>query len=372
MSLRSEFPIFEHSRYLNTCSLGTLARRSRARIDAYLDTWEARGAAAWYDDWWAALAELRRRYGQWIGAPGETVALHPNISSAIGVVAGALDYSTRPKVVVTDLDFPTVAYQWLAREAGGVEVEVVTSEDSVTIPLEKLMDAIDDRTALVATSHVFFSTGAILDVGAVARHAHARGALVLIDGYQAVGQIPVDVAASGVDFYVGGGLKWLLGGPGIAFLYVSPEHHASLVPSVTGWFAHRDQFAFDPLTLEFHDDARRFETGTPAMASVFCQLGGLDVLDEVGPDRVRAITRDLTRDLVAEARVTGLEPRLTTDPDDHSAIVVIPRTDPAADVARLGREGIVIDARPGHVRISPYFYNVRDDHRAAIEALTSD
>ena len=226
--MRSHFPIFERCRYLNTCSLGALSRRSRARVDAFLDTWEARGAPAWYDDWWAALEELRRRYGQWIGASSGTIALHPNISSAVGVVAGALEYRVRPKVVVTDLDFPTVAYQWLAKHGSGVEVEVVASEDGITVPLQKLLDAIDDRTVLVATSHVFFTTGAILDIDALVRHAHGCGASVLVDGYHAVGQIPVDVAELGVDFYVGGGLKWLLGGPG------QRESFACFAPLATG------------------------------------------------------------------------------------------------------------------------------------------
>lgn len=369
---RSHFPIFDRCRYLNTCSLGALSRRSRTRVDGYLDTWEARGAPAWYDEWWAALEELRSRYGRWIGGASGTIALHPSISSAVGVVAGTLEYRVRPKVVVTDLDFPTVAYQWLARQGSGVEVEVVSSEDGITVPLQKLVDAIDDRTVLVATSHVFFTTGAILDIDAVVRHAHGCGALVLVDGYHAVGQIPVDVARSGVDFYVGGGLKWLLGGPGIAFLYVSPNHEPPLAPSVTGWFAHRDQFSFDTRNLEFHDDARRFETGTPALAAVFSQLGGLDELDEAGSERLQSLTRDLTSDLIAVAQAAGLEPRHAPDMTEQSAIITIPRQHPADDVARLADQGIVVDARPGHVRISPYFYNVRDDHRAAIEALSRD
>lgn len=276
---RAEFPIFRHSIYLNSCSLGALSLRSRARVAEYLDLWDARGAAAWYDVWWEALAQLRERYGRLIGARGAEIALHPNISSALAAVAESLDYRRRPKVVVTGLDFPTVAYQWLAKRGEGVEVVVVESPDATRVPLEMVERAIDDRTVLLATSHVFFTSGAIQDARAVAELAHRRGALALVDGYQAAGQLPVDVKRLDVDFYCSGGLKWLLGGSGIAFLYVRPELISGLAPRTAGWFAHREQFRFDTRELRLHDDARRFETGTPPMMAVYAQLGGLDVIE---------------------------------------------------------------------------------------------
>ena len=189
---RAEFPIFRRSVYLNTCSLGPLSSRSRTRVNEYLDLWEQRGAAAWYDVWWEALASLRLRYGRLIGAPSGSIALHPNISTALTAVAESLDYRLRPRVVVTSLEFPTVPYQWLAK-TGQVEVVVVESPDGVTVPLERIERAVDGKTALVATSHVFFTSGAIQDIRAVASIAHRRGALLLVDGYHATGQIPVDV-----------------------------------------------------------------------------------------------------------------------------------------------------------------------------------
>jgi kynureninase len=367
--LRDEFPIFRHAIYLNSCSLGALSRRSRARVSEYLDLWERRGAAAWYDVWWAALGELRGRYARLVGAEAADVALHPNISSALSAVAEALDYRTRPKVVVTSLDFPTIAYQWLAKTGEGVEVEVVESPDGVQVPLERIERAVDDRTALMATSHVFFTSGAIQDVAALAGIAHRKGALLLVDGYQAAGQLPVDVRRLDVDFYCAGGLKWLLGGSGIAFLYVRPELAGELAPRTTGWFAHRDQFRFDPRRLVPHDDARRFEAGTPAMAAVYAQLGGLDVLDEVGTLEVRRATTALTEDLIEQARGAGLAPSVAATPEARSAIVMLPSADPAGDVRRLGDAGIIVDARPGYVRVSPYFYNVPDDHLALVELL---
>src|SRR2546428_1583257 len=214
---RSEFPIFRDKTYLNTCSLGALGERPRRRAAEFLDLWQARGAAAWYDVWWTALADLRARYARVVGAaPGE-IALGPSMSVMLSAAAESLDYARRPSVIVTSLDFPTVAYQWLAKRARGVELVVVESPDQVSVPVEAIARAVDERTALVATSHVYFTSGAIQDIGAVAAAAHAKGALCLVDAYQSVGQVPVDVKAAGVDFLTAGGLKGLLGGAGIAF-----------------------------------------------------------------------------------------------------------------------------------------------------------
>jgi selenocysteine lyase/cysteine desulfurase len=366
---RAEFPIFRHSTYLNSCSLGALSTRSRARVNRHLDEWETRGAAAWYDTWWGALAELRAAYGRVVGAPEGTIALHPNISSALAAVAESLDYARRPKVIVTSLDFPTIAYQWLAKVPSGVKVELLQSPDGIRVPLEMYERAIDDRTALVATSHVFFTSGAIQDAGAIAALAHRRGALCLVDGYQAAGQLPVDVQALDVDFYCAGGLKWLLGGTGVAFLYARRSLVPSLAPRTAGWFGHREQFRFDPAHLELHDDARRLEAGTPALMPVYAQLGGLELIEEIGVERIRHETMALAEDLIDGARALGLRPKVAPDPAERSAIVMLPEADPHAVVRRLAEAGIVTDARPGHVRVSPFFYNVPDDHRALLEHL---
>jgi selenocysteine lyase/cysteine desulfurase len=367
---RSEFPIFERQVYLNSCSLGALSSRSRAKVGEFLSVWDARGAAAWYDVWWESLELLRDGYARVIGArPGE-IALHASISTATAVLAGALDYTTRPKVVTTELDFPTVAYQWLAKRSAGVEVEVVESPDGVTVPVEALTRAIDERTALVATSHVFFTTGAIQDIRVVADAAHAKGALCFVDAYQSVGQLPFDVHETGVDFLCAGGLKWLLGGPGIVFLYVREELTRRFTPTVTGWFAHARQFEFDRRSIEWHEDARRFEQGTPSLAAVYAQLGGLELIHEIGVHRIREVTQGLTEDLIGRARDAGLAPKVASTAEDRAAIVMIPSDDPAVAVARLASELVVADARPGHVRLSPFFYNVTDDNVQAIEVLT--
>ncbi len=366
---RADFPIFERQIYLNSCSLGALSRRSRERVQGFLDEWEQRGAPAWYDVWWERLAAVRAAYARAIGARADGVALHASISTATSVLASLLDYRKRPKVVTTDLDFPTVAYQWLARRPQGVELVIVRSPDGVTVPPELIARAVDARTALVATSHVYFTTGAIQDVRAVADSAHRHGARCYIDAYQSVGQVPVDVHAMDVDFLSGGGLKWLLGGPGIAFLYARQDLLPTLDPMVTGWFAHARQFDFDPHTLVRHADARRLEQGTPALAAVHAQLGGFEVLEAIGYARVQQVTAALAHDLVARARELGFRPNVAPDRNARSAIVMLPSPDPSAAVARLAERGIVVDARPGHVRLSPYFYNTVEDHVAALEAL---
>src|SRR6266508_788509 len=354
---RSEFPVFRDRIYLNTCSLGALGERARRKVTEFLDLWQARGAEAWYDVGWGAQAELRGRYAGIVGAAPTEIALAPSVSVALSSVAEALDYARRPKVVVTSLDFPTVAYQWLAKRPRGVELVVVESPDQVSVPVEAIAHAVDDRTALVATSHVYFTSGAIQDIRAVADLAHARGALCLVDAYQSVGQVPVDAHAAGVDFLTAGGLKWLLGGTGIVFLYVREELARHLEPTTAGWFGHRHQFAFDPHALEFHDDARRFELGTPALAAIYSQLGGLEYIEEIGVPKIREVTAALTEDLIGRAQVAGFAPRVAAQAAQRSAIVMLPMSDPPAAVRHLAEGGVVADARPGHVRLSPFFYN---------------
>jgi selenocysteine lyase/cysteine desulfurase len=366
---RSEFPIFRDRVYLNTCSLGALGERSRRKVAEFLDLWQSRGASAWYDVWWEALADLRTRYGRLVNAAATEIALAPSTSVALSAVAEALDYRRRPKIVTTSLDFPTVAYQWLAKARRGVEVVVVESPDRISVPVEAIARAVDQRTALVVTSHVYFTSGAIQDIKSVASAAHAQGALCLIDAYQSVGQIPVDVRATGVDFLTAGGLKWLLGGPGIVFLYVREELAQQLEPMVAGWFGHRDQFNFDPRSLTFHDDARRFELGTPALAAIYAQRGGLEYIEEIGVPAIREVTAALTEDLIARARAAGFAPLVAAEPAARSAIVMLPVPDPAASVRHLAADGVIADARPGHVRLSPFFYNVQDDHARATERL---
>jgi kynureninase len=364
---RAEFPILAHTNYLNSCSLGALSRRALARIAEFHQQWHDYGASAWYELWLGRLAELRTRVAAMIGASPDELALAHSTSAALASIASALDYRRRPRVVVADLDFPTIAYQWLVRP--DVEIVRVPSDDDATIDLARFEDAVDERTACIATSHVFFTTGAIQDVRALAEIAHRKGALCIVDGYQSAGQLPIDVLAAGVDVFVTGPLKWLLGGPGLAYLYVRGERIAELTPTIAGWFGARDQFAFDITRFEFRDDARRFELGTPALPTVHSALGGQEIIDEVGLPAIRARNAALTEHFLARAADVGLRVRCAARAEQRSAIIMVAQDDPAATVARMADERIIVDSRPGYVRVSPHFYNTHAEMDTAIDAL---
>ncbi len=366
---RGEFPGLEQSTYLNTCSLGQLSRRSRCAVDEFMDLWTRYGASAWYELWLGELADTRARFARLINAEPHEVAVLPSVSVALSVVGSSLDFSQRPEVVVTDMDFPTIPYQWRARERDGARLRLLESPDRTTVPVDAFADAIGRQTALVATSHVFFTSGWIQDVAAITELAHEHGALSLFDGYQAAGQIPVDVKASNVDVYISGGLKWLLGGPGIVYMYVREDLIEQLEPTTTGWFASSDMFAFDPERFEMADDARRFEPGTPATAAVYAGNAGLSIIEEVGVDAIRARTKVLVADLVQRLRGAGLEPRIPTELDRHAGIVMLPVEEPAAVVKALKKQNIIIDYRPGAIRISPYFYNTEEENRRLVDAV---
>ncbi|MGH2404358.1 MAG: aminotransferase class V-fold PLP-dependent enzyme, partial [bacterium] len=319
--------------------------------------------------WWETMGALRARCAQAVGADPDEIALFPSITAALIAVASAFNYRDRPRVVMSRLDFPTTVYQWLVKREAGVEPVTLTGRDALAMRPEEYAAATDRRTQLVVASHVYFTSGYIQDIAAVAEIAHATGALCLIDAYQGTGQLVTDVHACGVEFLVSGSLKWLLGGPGFAFLYVRRALHDRLHPNDVGWFAHREQFAFRTDTFEPAPDARRFEGGTPSVAALYAADAGLGIVLEIGIERLRARQLDLVGDLVERLRTVGFAPRVPEDLAGHAGIVTVPVSDPPAVVAALRRRGIVVDSRPGVVRLSPYFYNSLEDNRAVSSAL---
>ncbi len=367
---RAEFPGLEQSTYLNTCSLGQLSRRSVVAVNHFMELWMRYGASAWYETWLGELAATRARFARLINAEPHEVALLPSVGVALSVIASSLDYRQRSEVVITEMDFPTIPYQWMARNRDGVQVRFLPSGDRMSVPLQAFEAAINPKTALVATSHVFFTSGWIQDMAAISALAHAQGALSLFDGYQAAGQIPVDVKATDVDIYLSGGLKWLLGGPGIVFMYVKESLIEQLQPTTTGWFAAKDMFKFNPERFEMAEDARRFEPGTPAVAAAYAANAGMSIIEEIGVAAVRARTQALDADLVTRLRAAGLEPRLPEDPERHAGIVVLPIENPPALVKALAQEkNIIIDHRPGLVRLSPYFYNTEEENQFLVDSI---
>ena len=313
------------------------------------------------------LAELRARVAGMFAVSSANIGLAHSTSAALSSIASGIDYSRRNKIVVAELDFPTLAYQWMSRP--GIEVVYVKSDDGATIDPQRFADAVDDRTAILATSHVFYATGAIQDIAALSEIAHAKGALFLVDGYQSVGQIPVDLSGGTVDVFVGGPLKWLLGGPGVCYLYVNPDRMDSLTPKIAGWFGAHEQFAFDIKHFEFKEDARRFELGTPALHVVHSALGGQEIIDEVGVPQIRERNQYLAEMTFDLARDHGFAVRAAADRAARSAIVMIAMDDPAGAVDYLAERNIIIDYRPGYVRVSPHFYNLESEIELVMNEL---
>jgi len=363
--LRTEFPTLQRRTYLNTCSLGALSRRSREAVVRFLDLWEEHGASAWYRIWLGEVQAVREKFARLIGAGVDEVAVLPNVSSALAVLASC--GPQEGNVVSASMDFPTIPYAWMAKH--GMQVRLAKSPDGIRTPLAAYEDLVDGHTRWLATSHVFYTSGAIQDVPALARLAHRNGARMLLDAYQATGQLPTNVRELGVDAYVTGGLKWLLGGPGVAYLYVRKEAQADLAPTIAGWFGHQDQFAFDSASYRPHATARRYEMGTPATAAVYAGSAGLDVVLEAGPEAIRRRTSALVRDLHERLRDAGYDLATPEDERERAGIVMVRLADPAAAVKALAAEGIVVDYRPGRVRVSPYFYNTEAEVERFVDAL---
>ena len=373
--IRSEFPILERCAYLNSCSLGALSRRAEGHLEGFLDEWHSLGASGWYAHWLRRLGKLRGRVADFWGSRSSEVALLPSVSAALSVLAHASEQrdrnagtTRRNRVVCTELDFPTLAYQWAVKP--GVELVVLKSPDGVRIDPEQFARAVDDRTLFVATSHVFFTTGYRQDLAVLAQLAHRAGALCVIDGYQGAGQVPLDLQETGVDAYVTGPLKWLCGGPGLAYLYVRDDLINELDPVFTSWFATEGQFDFDPRSFRYRNDARRFELGTPALPTIHTALGGQEIVDDVGMDVVVTQNSALTERFIERARASGLPVRVPSRPN-RTGIVSVAHTDPAGAVRFLAERRIIVDHRPGFVRVSPHFYNSTDDVDACVEGLAS-
>lgn len=380
-ALRAEFPILSRKTYLNSCSLGALSTRSEARLRDFTERWHDLGASAWYGHWLARIGDLRGRVASFVGTTPRELALLPSTSTALAAVTESVgggpgrpepinptpgDRTTRSRVVCTELDFPTLMYQWAVKPE--YELVVLRSRDGIGIEPEQFAEAVDERTLFLATSHVYFTTGYENDLSELARIARDAGAFSLIDGYQGAGQVSLALPGTGVDFYTTGPLKWLLGGPGLAYLYVRDELVERLEPRLTSWFATEDQFAFDPEGFRFRADARRFEMGTPALPTVHTAMGGQEIIDEIGVKTIVTRNGDLTRRLVGQAEGAGLRLRLP-EPAHRTAIVMIAHDDPAGAVGHLAEHGVIVDHRPGYVRVSPHVYNTAEEVDRCVEVL---
>lgn len=353
-ALRAEFPLLDRYIYFNACSLGPLPRRGRAALANYAEDWDSKGTPVWYSDWLPLLARFRDKVGELLRAPAGSTAIAPSVSVALTSLATGLPLPAgRNKVLIGELDFPTIGHQWLSRPE--FTVEFVPSRDGMTIPPEAFAERIDQRTALVATTHLFYTTGYLQDVRAIADAAHAKGALCLIDGYQTCGCVPVDVKQMDCDAFVGGCLKWLSGGPGNAFLYVRPELIPQVRPQGTGWFATRDPFSFTLQELVFADDARRLETGTWAVGCHYAGLAGLELILEIGVHNIQERLRYLTDRILERCDEAGVRTFTPREREMRCGIVTLECDHPEEIEAALHREGVIVDSRPGRVRLSPHW-----------------
>ena len=366
---REEFPITRELVYLNNCSLTPLPRRGRERIERFAREWTDLGGRAWYDFWIGEYESLRADLARVLGASVDEVAVEPNVSAGLVGIASTFEYAKRPKVIISDLDFPTDGHAFLAVARRGAQVRFVRSPDRVRIPLELFEKAVDDRTAAVCTGHVYFTSGWIQDVRALAEICHRRGAKLIVDAYQSIGAFPFDVHESAVDYLVGGTLKWLMGGPGIAFLYARRDVADAAHPSAVGWWGVADPFAFDVEHLDPGKGARRFEYGTPAVAAIYASRAGISLLEEVGVATVRDRHMLLSQRLVDGALAQGWTVRCPNDPRERTSIVTLEHARPQEAVDALRAQGVIADSRPGLIRLSPHYFNTQGEIDRALEVL---
>lgn len=376
---RAEFPILETCTYLISNSLGAMPRRVYDTLRNYADTWATLGVRAWakpygeHPTWWELKGAVGDRIAPLMGAPPGSVLMHENASTANSILISALDFSDqrRDNIVICDQDFPSDVYSVTRGLPAHVQTRVVRSHDGITIDTDQLLDAIDERTRLVSLSHVLFRSAYIMPAAEIVAKAHSVGAQVLLNGYHSVGVIPLDVTALGVDFYVGGTLKWLCGGPGGVFMYVRPDLLPSLQPRMTGWFAHQRPFAFDVEQFDLREDSYRLANGTPAIPALYAVQPGVEIIAEVGVTAIRANSVRQTALIIAHAEQAGWPINTPRDPDVRAGTVTLNMPNAYAVSRELLARNFVIDFREGAgIRIAPHFYNTDDEVLAVLTAIT--
>jgi kynureninase len=344
LEYRDRFPILEHTTYLINHSLGAMPAAVAERMPEYAHTWAERGIRAWGEGWWTMPLTVGGQIARIIGAPPGSVCMHQNVSIAEAVILSCFQGGERRKIVYERENFPSVRYVYQARH----DLDVVATED--------VLGAIDEQTLLVPIQHVLFKSGEIQDVEAIVRRAHEAGAHVVLDAYQSAGTVPLDVTALGVDFAVGGSVKWLCGGPGNGWLYVRPDLIGRLEPAVTGWQAHARPFAFEP-ELEYADGIARFLTGTPNVPALYAATPGYDLIEEIGVERIRANSLRQTQLLLDGADARGFEVRSPREPERRGGTVTVHVPDFEAVHKELGEREILCDFRSdAGIRLGPHYF----------------
>ena len=362
--IRARFRIFDRKVYLNTCSQGALSDAVEAGFDDFIASWHEQGSP--WECWIEHYEAARATFAQFINASPDEVAIVTSVSAGINSVASALNFGERPKVVMGEFEFPTMGHVWLGQRTRGADVHFVSAEGN-RIPNARYDEVIDRQTLIVPLTHVCFKNGFRSEVSTITQIAHGRGAFVMLDDYQDCGTRPVDVKAMDLDFYLSGTLKYLLGPPGLAFLYVRKELISTLAPSVTGWFAQTNPFTYNPQHFELSPTARRFESGTPSIPNVYGAMPGIQLLQKIGMDEVARHIRSLTQRLLRSASEMGIVAK--SPADSAGPLVVLQSRDPTLLVQKLARSGVVVSNRYDGLRISFHVYNTMDDVNAITEIL---
>jgi kynureninase len=362
---RDEFPILSRSVYMISNSLGAMPRRTARDLAEYADTWATRGVRGWEERWWEMPLEVGNKIARVIGAPAGTVSMHENVTTAQMVALSCLRPAAgRKRIVCSAMDFPSMVHLYRAQQTAGFELRIVPAEDDLTVRTDRMLEAIDESTAVVAFSHVLFRTSYIMDAHAIVRRAREVGATTILDTYQSAGIIPVDVGSIGADFAVGGCLKWLCGGPGNAFLYTRPDLLAGAKPAFTGWLSRRRPFDFDIEETDagLRTDAMHMMNGTPSIPAYYAALAGLDIIDAVGVNRIRDASRAMTARLLTLVDRYGFTSAASRDPDRLAGTVAVNVPDALLVSRTLKARNFIVDYRPPvGVRISPHFYNTMDE-----------
>ena len=365
--IRSRFKIFQSKIYLNTCSQGALSDAVEAGFDDYIASWHEQGSP--WETWVEHYEAARAAFANFINANPDEVAIVTSVSSGINGIASALNFSERSKVVMGEFEFPTMGQVWLGQCVRGADVQFAKASGN-SIPAASYEELIDRNTLIVPLTHVCFKNGFRTGVSTITQMAHSAGALVMLDDYQDCGTRPVDVKAMNLDFYLTGTLKYLLGPPGLAFLYVRKELIPSLAPTVTGWFGQANPFAYNPQHFELSPTARRFESGSPSVPNVYGAVPGFQMLDEIGMEDVAGHVKTLTQALLHRAHELGIVAK--TPAGSVGPLVVLQCRDSAQMLQTLAQSGIVSSNRFDGLRISFHVYNTLDDVNFVTEVLNAN
>ena len=368
MSIRNHFPIFKKKTFINSCSKGALSHEVREAYSEYLTDWVEEGSP--WELWMQKLEAVRHAFAQLINANANEIGVTTSVSASVNALASALDFSgERNRIVVDDFAFPTTAQIWHAQASRGAHV-VHVPEAGNMIPLSYYEDVIDDRTLLVSLTHVCYRNGVMQDIEAIIEIAHRKGALVMVDSYQALGTMPIDVKKLKVDFLVGGTLKYLLGSSGIGLIYAREKLIQQLPPLASGWFTQANIFAMDIYANTPSPTARRFEAGTPPNPNLYAALAGLKLIQSIGLEKIDAHRREITGAIKEGALRRGFNLVTSVDPNKHGPMVSLKSNQVELLVKWLERDDVIVSSRDNNLRISPHIYNNSADVDKLMDCLT--